>query len=233
MPQTRDNDPVAKQAASPLQGFYLPSNRDGESFPLPFYLAPPTGPYTELGNTMQALREDIYRQAGQQGVTGVEKAASGVSKAYDFQAQQYVLQETAKMASSAEEAIAELFQAYVLSEVFDYDCWYEDNYSPIGVTDLTKTYTDYMAAEPGNLGKALALEQMTRAIFADLDEEIVQPVIDEIKANAEEAAKEPAPDPVQMEMFGPDGEPIVPPTPEPKPLNLLPQKGIKKVVSND
>jgi hypothetical protein len=231
MPQTSDPDPGNKQAASPLQGFYLPSNHDGMTYPLPFYLAPPTGPYTELSATIEALREDIFRQAGQQGVQGVEKASSGVAKAYDFQAQEYVLKETAQMAKYAEEAVAEIFQKYVISEKFDYECWYEDNYSPTNVDDSVKTYKDYMDAEPGNLGRAMALEKMTRVVFNDLDDEDVQPIIDEIKANAEEAAKEPAPepDPVQMTMMDPEGNPIEPKPETPMPLNLAPQKKIKKL----
>ena len=228
MPQTSDNDPGNKQAASPLQGFYLPANHDGMVYPLPFYLAPPTGPYVELSATIASLKEDIYRQAGQQGVTGVVKSSSGVAKAYDFAAQEHVLKETAKMGKHCEEHIARLFQKYVLSEVFDYDVLYEDNYAPANVVDDVKLYSDYKNAEPGIQGKALALEQMTRAVFSDLDDEEVQPVIDEIRANALEEAKAPAPDPV-MPQVDEMGNPIEPIPEPPKPMNFSPQKKIKKL----
>jgi hypothetical protein len=228
MPQTKDNDPGNKQAVNPLQGFYLPPNRDGESWPLPFYLAPPMGPYTELTSTIEALREDIFRQAGQQGVVGVTKASSGVAKAYDFQAQEFVLKETARMAKQAEESIARLFQKYVLSEVFDFDCLYDDSYAPGNIGDDIQTYTDYMLADPGIKGKALALEQMTRAVFSDLDDEDVQPVIDEIRVNAEDAAKTPPPEPQPIIIADPSQIPPEPP-PQNAPMNFSPQKKIKKM----
>lgn len=191
MPQTKDNDPSPKQAVNPLQGFYMPANGDGMSYEKPFYLAPPVGPYTELTSTIEALKEDIFRQAGQAGVTGVKQAKSGVSQAFDFQAQEYVLKETAKMAKHTEESIARLFQKYVISEIFDYDVIYEDSYAPTDKNSDIQLYSSYIQEDPGPLGRALALEKMTRDVFDDLDDEVVQPVIDEIKEHAQDEQKIP------------------------------------------
>ena len=176
---------------NPLQGIYLPPTTDQGSYPLPFYLSPPTGPYTELGSTIEMLREDIFRLAGQQGVTGVQKQSSGIAKAFDFQAQEYVLKDSAKMAGLVEETIARFFQLYVKSEIYDYDVMYEVDYGLEYPISNIQMYGDYIALNPGQKGSCLAKEQLTRLIFSDLDDEEVQPVIDEIRAEADKSAEAP------------------------------------------
>jgi hypothetical protein len=184
-PQTKDNDPRTLQAQGPMRGIEMPPNTPDASYPLPFYLAPPVGPYQELGNTIKTLSDDLFRLAGQEGVVGVAKsgAKSGVSQSYDFRAMEEVLKETAKASSNLECAISKLFQLYT-GEKFDYDVFYEDNYHPGDVNEDVKLYTDYIGLNPGPRGRALALEQATRSVFDDLDDEQVQPVIDDIRDNA-------------------------------------------------
>lgn len=188
LPLTKDNDPSNKQAVSPLQGFYMPPNTPDATYPSPMYLAPPTAAFEAVAQMTKDLIDYLFKQAGQQGVVGVQKAASGVAKAYDFQAQEYVLMETAKMAKICEEEIARLFQLYV-NERFDYTVFYEDNYSPTGQMESMELYTKYIDLQPGTKGKSLALEQVTRLVFDDLDDEIVQPVINEIRDDSIEEKK--------------------------------------------
>lgn len=189
LPMTKDNDPSNKQAVNVLQGFYLPADTPDATYKSPMYLAPSTAPFDAVAQMTKDLINYLYKQAGQQGVVGVEKASSGVAKAYDFQAQEFVLMETAKMAKVCEEEIARIFQKYVISEKFTYTVFYEDNFSPTGTAETLKLYADYMDLQPGTSGRALALEQVTRMVFDDLDDEIVQPIIDEIRENLIEEKK--------------------------------------------
>jgi hypothetical protein len=115
---------------SPQRGFELkPDNSiTGEKYPLPFYCAPPTGPYSEISQNINDLKSDLYQLAGQQGVTGVQQAVSGISKAYDWQGQEWILRQTALSAKSAEEKIVEMFGLYVTSEKFTYTADYTMDY---------------------------------------------------------------------------------------------------------
>ena len=190
-PSTKDNDPRTPTATGPLRGIDLPPDTPDAKYATPFYLAPPIGPYQELGNTIKTLSDDLYRLAGQEGVIGVAKTGqkSGVAQAYNFQAIEEVLKETAKTAECLERKIAFLFKKYVTSEDFDYDVIYEDSYHPSDKNEDVQLYTDYISANPGHLGRALALEQMTRSVFDDLDDEEVQPVINEIRQTAKDDQK--------------------------------------------
>jgi hypothetical protein len=241
MPMDEGNESTKSQAINPLQGIYLPPDRDGVNHKQPFYLAPPIGPYQELATTTDTLKADLYAQAGQQGVTGVVKQAkSGVSQAYDFRAEEFVLKETALMAKRCEEAIACMFQLYVLSEKFDYDVIYEDSYSPVDKDSDIKMYGDYLALDAGPKARALALEQVTRSVFNDMDDEDLMPIIEEIKANAEEeqAMKDNPPEPTPMDPQVPQPEdfmvamakPPEQPAPEPKKVNKFAKnkKSLKK-----
>jgi len=230
LPMTRDNDPSNKQAVSPLQGFYLPPSNAEASYPMPMYLAPPTNAFEAVAKVTTDLIDYLYKQAGQLGVTGVQKASSGIAKAFDFQAMEYVLLETAKMGKFLEEEIARLFQKYVLSEKFDYTVFYEDAYSPTSDGDSVDLYTKYIGLNPGAKAKALALEQLTRMMFSDLDDEEVQPVIDEIRANSEKPEPVPAiPEPngpVLQSSNTPPADPVVN-EPIKAPKKQIKKRGVK------
>jgi hypothetical protein len=233
LPKTSDANSNTIQAMGPLRGLWLPPNGgpNQETYPLPMYLAPPTGPYTELGNTVKDLREDIFRQAGQQGVEGVP--TSGKAEAYRFQAKEWVLKESAKMVQNAEEAISRIFQQYVRSEQHDFTSLYEEDYHPEDPDSTVKLYGDYIALDPGVSGRALALEQVTRSVFNDLDDEEVQPVIDEIREKAKEDKKTQAEMPSDQElMMTPEEQQAAQLAQMQQPIptmNLTPQKKVSKV----
>lgn len=178
-------------AASPLNGVELPTSTPEATYPLPFYLAPPTGPYAELGNTVNAIKEDLYRLANQHGVAGtqgVSKAASGISKAYDFQANNWVLKKSAQMAKATEEKIAELYQLYVPSEKFNYTAEYEDNYEPDSVDDNIKSTSEYLALDAGVKARTAALKQATACFFRGIDEDELQVILDDIEQSETDKA---------------------------------------------
>jgi hypothetical protein len=118
-------------AAGAQRGFELPADntQTGEKYPQPMYLAPPVGPYQEITTTITHLREELYRLAGQEGISGVRESRSGIAKAFDFSAEEWVLKDTAKMTAVAEKKIGELFLAFT-GEKFEYSVAYTETYKP-------------------------------------------------------------------------------------------------------
>ena len=88
------------------------------------------------------------------------------------------------MAKNCEVEIARIFQLYVVNEKFDYEVHYEEDFEPEEdpVAEV-KLYGDYIALQPGLKGKALAMKQLTYALFDDAEADDVQEVIDEIEEN--------------------------------------------------
>jgi hypothetical protein len=228
MPTPQMSDPNDKLSVSPLQGIYLPPNTSEGSYPLPMFLTPPSGPVDFLLNLSEKYKEALFEMAGQNGVVGVQKAQSGIAKAFDFQGEAWVLKESAKMASKLEEEMARIFKLYVPSEVFDYECHYEEDYNQTDPMTDVQLYQSYINMQPGQLGEGLAKEMMTRSMFDDLDDETVQPVIDQIR----EEAKKPKPESLQPII--PNAQPVVgavnPEQENPQPV-VPPKKAIKQPVA--
>jgi hypothetical protein len=183
------------QAMSPLQGILVPPSENGITPAQPRWLDYPVTCFESVNNYIQILIDDLFRQAGQLGVTarattGV-KTQSGVSKSYDFHAQSFVLKESSKMAKCCELEMARIFKLYVVNEVFDYEARYEEDFGPDeDPDDDVKLYGDYIALEPGPKGKALAMKQLTHSVFDDADEEDVKEVIEEIEEELKNTLKD-------------------------------------------
>lgn len=95
----------------------------------PGFASPDAAHMVNLVNNAQALREDIYRIASQNGVIGVKAEASGVSKEWDFRAEEAILKGTALAAAEIEEKIIDIFVAYT-GQGADYTVQYPGNFSP-------------------------------------------------------------------------------------------------------
>ena len=78
----------------------------------PQYISPNTANITTLVANCERLKEEIYKQAGQQGVIGIKSEQSGLAKEWDFRAEESVLRKTATVAEKTEWKISELFSAY-------------------------------------------------------------------------------------------------------------------------
>jgi hypothetical protein len=132
--------------SSPAKGLELPANNSatGNSYPLPFYLSPPPGPYAEIGECIKWFVENLYRLAGQEGVQGVQKQTSGIARSYDFSAKEEVLKKSALMAKTAKEKTAEIFKLYVLDEVFDFEAQYRSNFQPSNDAEIETRQGAYL-----------------------------------------------------------------------------------------
>lgn len=173
------------QSMGRQQALLAPPSENGSTPAEPKYLDYPTTCFQAVNDYIQTLIDDLFRQAGQLGVsakaTAGAKGQSGVSKSYDFYAQSFVLKESSKMAVNCETEIARIFKLYVIGEKFDYESNYEEDFEPEEDPEAdVKLYGDYIALNPGPKGKALAMKQMTHSIFDDAEEDDVSEVIEEI-----------------------------------------------------
>lgn len=173
------------QSMSRQQALLVPPAENGTSPAQPGYLDYPTNCFEAVSNYIQVLIDDLFRMAGQLGVsakaTAGAKGQSGVSKTYDFFAQEHVLKESSKMAKTCEQEIARMFKLYVIGEVFDYEARYEEDFEPAETPDEdVKLYGDYIGLNPGPKAKALAMKQLAHSIFDDADEDDLSEVIEEI-----------------------------------------------------
>jgi hypothetical protein len=183
-------------ASSPNQGFELPANdsNSGVSYPTPFYLAPPTGPYAEIGKNINDLGNDLFQMAGQQGVTGVKTEASGIAAAYDWQGQEWVLKQTAAMAKLSEEKIAEVYQLYVPTIKIEYCAEYSTDYQVIDQMAKGNQFSRFLAdisqlSVPYNPVVAEGIIEYCYATYNGIKEEEVQEIIDWIEKNTSEDAE--------------------------------------------
>ena len=175
------------------QGLWAPPSENGTIPAEIRWLDYPTGCYEALKGSIQELIDDMFRQAGQQGVTAQVKSGqkqSGISKSYDFHAQSFVLKESAKMAKDCEQEIARIFQLYV-NESFDFEVHYEEDFEPEeNPSDDVQLYGDYLALRPGPKAEGLAKKMLAHSIFDDADPEDLQEVLDEIDDQVKNAGKD-------------------------------------------
>ena len=95
----------------------------------PSYASPDAAHLVNLVKNCDRLEEKIYKYAQQKGVIAVRKESSGISKEWDFRAEEAVLKATAKAAANLETWIADTFQLYT-KETFDYNVVYTENFQP-------------------------------------------------------------------------------------------------------
>jgi hypothetical protein len=204
-------------AASANKGFELPADntQTGEHYPAPFYLAPPVGPYDSITETKKHLIEELYRLAGQEGITGVRESRSGISKAFDFAAEEWVLKETAKMGEDAENGVAEFWKLFTEDD-FDYCPTYTSDYKPSYEDDrVTRdgTILDKIStlSTPYNPIIAAIIKDMLE-IFYEGNDEDKKEIIEWIEQNTDKAQQ---------------GSAGIPPTPD-----ELSSGGIKDLLSS-
>jgi hypothetical protein len=180
-------------SSSPNQGFELPANdgTTGMNYPLPFYLAPPVGPYAEISNDIKDLGTDLFQLAGQQGVTGVQLETSGVSKAYDWQGQEWVLKQTSKMGKKCEEAMSKIFQLYV-AEKFEYTADYATDFQVVDQMAKSNQFGRFLqdvtgVSTPFNPLIAEALKEYAVAMFDGMSDEKMADLVEWIDDNTGEA----------------------------------------------
>lgn len=84
----------------------------------PSFIAPPSGPAEVIALNIDRLIKEIYRMAQMSHTTGVEKQASGVAKAWDFEESNMALSDFAENIENAEMRIAFMFSKYMNTENF-------------------------------------------------------------------------------------------------------------------
>jgi hypothetical protein len=125
------------------------------------------------------MRKDLFAIAEQSGVVGVQSQTSGVAMAYDFQAHESVLKQTASMAVTLEQKIAELFMKYT-TESFIYTVTYPSDFAPAGMNSEVDRLKKVIEIPGINSVFRQRLEaKLARIVLKDED----QSVVDEVTKN--------------------------------------------------
>ena len=131
------------------------------------------------------LREDLFRIAEQNGVTGVQSAKSGVAIQWDFFAHESVLKKSSSMAVWIEQQVAEYFRLWT-GEAFVYTADYPEDFQPNDKLEELKLYDIYLMMDVPPKAKALAKAKASRLIFSDEDPTVVAAVVKEIEMQGED-----------------------------------------------
>ena len=186
-------------SSSPNQGFELPANdaNSGLTYPVPFYLAPPTGPYAEIGKNINDLATDLFQMAGQSGVTGVKTEASGISAAYSWQGQEWVLKQTSAMSKFAEETLADLFQLYIPTIKIEYIANYTTDFQVVDQLAKGNQFSRFLSdiaqlSTPFNPVIAEAIKEYCYSSFEGIEDNDMAKITEWIDKNTSEDAEPPA-----------------------------------------
>jgi len=104
-------------------------NLPSDTKTVPGFASPDSAHIVNLFRGEEIIREDIYRIAEQNGVIGIKAQTSGISKEWDFRAQESVLKTTATAAARFEKNIVDIFGKYIGTTI-EYNPEYPMQYSP-------------------------------------------------------------------------------------------------------
>lgn len=136
----------------------------------------------------EKLREDLFRIAEQNGVTGVRQAKSGIAMEWDFRAQESVLQTTSRIGSDVEDKIATLFMLYTREE-FEFNAEYKDDFAPNDTTQELKNVDMALTMNLGSEAERLFKKKAVKLLSQDQDQDAVQRSLDQIDEQADDAAE--------------------------------------------
>lgn len=185
---------------------YLPTDA---SMP-PGFASPPPAILEQLWKGNDRLREEIFRLAEQNGVTGVQDTKSGIAKQWDFFAHESVLKQTSAIARETVKKLSELFTVYT-KEQSVVSAEFPTDFAPNDTKAELETYEMYDGMVDNFEAKKLLAEKATRLIFRDEDPERVAKVIKSIQDesedefNSKKKAAEP-PNPFQPKPTAPEDE---------------------------
>jgi len=171
------------------------------AFP-PGFASPDPTHHQNLTGSCKRLIDEIFTFAGQNGikVAGKVIAESGISKEWDFRAEETLLKETATAAAALEVKVAELFGLYV-NQTIDYEPGYPEHYSPTYTQDRVSDDLAAIDAMPPKPIKTALWDDFVENHWKNEPEKA-----EEIKLAIEE---EPEPVPMPVPVMPPlDGDPL-------------------------
>jgi len=160
---------------------YLPI---GSTIP-PGFASPDAAILKGLSDSGEKLREDLFRIAQQNGVSGVQQGTSGIALQWYFFAEEAVLEKTSSLAEDFEEASGSMFCLYT-KQPLELEVEYKDDFQPQDVTNQLANLDKAMLMDLPPLSKGLLKQKVVKLLFSDEDEETMKEVIDEIKLATED-----------------------------------------------
>lgn len=149
----------------------------------PSYIAPPIDPVTMLANNRETIITEIYRMAALSHVTGVEKQASGISKAWDFENMNMALSSFTLATENAENDIVKIWELWT-KETIDYKAVYPRDF---GILDLTASLDNAQKAIDLGGGKVFKIEVLKK-IFNEYFPKADKAIQDKVLAELEQMA---------------------------------------------
>jgi hypothetical protein len=150
----------------------------------PQYVSPSQEGIKVLIGNCQRLKDEIKSQAQQRGVVGVQNTTSGISKEWDFRAEEAVLRQTSMAGQRVEKLIADMFGAYI-NQSIEYEVKYPLRFSPMADRDeLTEIMAMLDKVPPPEVAAAL----WRRAV--EIKFKSSPEIIDEIKESVQMSSEE-------------------------------------------
>ena len=163
---------------------------DGNSSHAPAFISPDVQIPKMLMEHMSKLIATMFEQASLAGVVGVQSAASGISKEWDFQATRESLRDTSRIMEEVEYKIANVFERYTQKPI-NLSVKYSDNY---GVTDMMSEIDRSRAMIDLGLGPKAEAQVKKFAFNAwakdkdDITSDVIDSVIQDIESRSSDAS---------------------------------------------
>lgn len=157
---------------------------DGAVSSPPGYATPDGMPLEQLRAERADLITEIYRMAQQSHTTGVEAKTSGVSKAWDFEGANQTLSGFAANCEAAEQAIADLFEAWT-NETVGYIVNYSDDFGIVDVSAALDGVSKALDLGVGGKFDTAVKKKAVDVYLNDLDEDEFDIVMADIEARGE------------------------------------------------
>lgn len=157
------DDPSGAFTVGPNNVIYVPM----EATIPPGFASPDSQIAQNLASHAEALREDLYRIAEKNGVTGVQKAMSGIAKDWDFRAEEKTLRTYSRIAMEAEIKVVSLFLLYLGKEEYGYFVEYPKDFAPGNIDGEIDTADRLLTIGYPPKATALIKKKALRAYAAD------------------------------------------------------------------
>jgi len=122
---------------------------EGDSIIAPSYITPPDSIFKDGRAESENIRESLYQLAEQNGVLG-NTNQTGISKAYDFFAQESVLKEISKISQTLDDWIQKLFGLYTNTTI-EGGAVFKLDFQPIAQIDMWNNVDKANMAGAGNV----------------------------------------------------------------------------------
>lgn len=156
---------------------------DGNSSSYPQFITPPADPSNTLLAEIEFMIKEIYRMANMQMTTGVNQYnVSGIAKKWDNQQLYQTISDLAQNLQQAEYLITKIFSQYTNENNENVSIVYNQEFGIVDATEVLNQATQALTLNISPEFNVKIKEQVIRATLTDVDQNIVEDVIENLKA---------------------------------------------------